>query len=763
MADDNTLGAPTEGLGQTVTFGFKTSDKGASQGVQRGRIRAGVSGQSGVAGINQATGVKVEESPAVAMLMKVGQSLIDQDIKKARTAAYVGGMQRAMNGEAVDDIAAKQPAWSRVFGDSDAVEGARAYSAERKVQDTLLSIENDMPNLRRMGPKEANDFYVQSVNSALTGDPATDNAVMSAVQRNLPGVIKRQTQMHYAYLQENAAEEEAGALASAAERLQAAGVAVSKGEMSPEDFEERMASVSMLSVPAQGRDPKFVREQRASSAVLMAEQGQFHALNAMEKIGMFDLLLPAQKAAVVRSRQANELQWKSKYGQEYSDRVAAIKNLAERPTGGWRAEDTMAVVQEINAEYKARTGSQSDYFNPDIVAAYGERTAQAIAAMQKAQLADMDRAKTEALKANDTKLAMQITEGAISQAAAMGTLSTVVGMGYAKDNEVDGWFVPRALQVFTSALTAKEEDFGFIARNGAGGYVNKMVADQLGLLVNGAVSNGAASNTFAAVYEGWRKLNAQSPEAAAAYYRGNHAKFQRFSLGHPAGVDVKNPSDYLAAAFNGSFGPNAERFGAKVDKAEFTAAVKQIGNDANSWLPEQLGGDKRLRPGVAEFIANQTMHRAEVLGASGSLVDGFKAARAVAGQDNLRVVGGYAWLDGKSKDFVGELQAIVGKDKFSFSSNLEVSNDFGDFVDAEVAKVGGMDRVNIERRPDALMLIGYKDGQPRRHLLEMNRIAEHIMTVQKNRRNPSAVTTTNYRPKAPDLQLGPMPSSMRNK
>lgn len=763
MANDNTLGAPTEGLGQTVTFGFKTSDKGASQGVQRGRIRAGVSGQSGVAGINQATGVKVEESPAVAMLMKVGQSLIDQDIKKARTAAYVGGMQRAMNGEAVEDIAAKQPAWSRVFGDSDAVEGARAYSAERKVQDTLLTIENDMPNLRRMGPKEANEFYVRSVNTALTGDPATDNAVMSALQRNLPGVIKRQTQMHYAYLQENAAEEEAGALAAAAERLQSAGVAVSKGEMSPEDFAERMASVSMLSVPAQGRDPKFVREQRASSAILMAEQGQFHALNAMEKIGLFDLLLPAQKAAVTRSRQANELQWKSKYGEEYSDRVAAIKNLAERPTGGWRAEDTMAVVKEINAEYKARTGSQSDYFNPDIVAAYGERTAQAIAAMQKAQLADMDRAKTEALKASDTKLAAQITEGAISQAAAMGTLSTVVGMGFAKDNEVDAWFMPRALQVFTSALTAKEEDFGFIARNGTGGYVNKMVADQLGLLVSGAVANGAASNTFVSVYEGWRKLNAQSPEAAAAYYRGNHAKFQRFSLAHPAGIDAKNPSDYLAAAFNGSFGPNAERFGAKVDKTEFTAAVKQIANDSNSWLPEQLGGDKKLRPGVAEFIANQTMHRAEVLGASGSLVDGFKAARAVAGQDNLRVVGGYAWIDGKSKDFVGELQAIVGKDKFSFSSNLEVSNDFGDFVDAEVARVGGMDRVNIERRPDALMLIGYKDGQPRRHLLEMNRIAEHIMAVQKNRRNPPAATTTNYRPKAPDLQLGPMPSSMRNK
>ena len=120
MANDNTLGAPTEGLGQTVTFGFKNQGAQQSQGVQRGRVRAGVQG-SAATGISLAQGSKIEANPAVDMLMRVGAGLIDNKIKEARTNAYVSGMQRAMNGEAVEDIAAKQPAWSRVFGDSDAV------------------------------------------------------------------------------------------------------------------------------------------------------------------------------------------------------------------------------------------------------------------------------------------------------------------------------------------------------------------------------------------------------------------------------------------------------------------------------------------------------------------------------------------------------------------------------------------------------------------------------------------------------------------
>ena len=246
MAGDNTLGAPTEGLGQTVTFGFKPTDKVSDVGVQRGRIRAGAQGGSGGGSLPQAHAVQFEQDPTVELLLRVGQGIVDSGIKEARTKAYVTGMQRAMTGEAVDDIARDQPAWSKVFGDSDAVEGARAYSTEATVQKTLLSIESDMPNLRRMDSAGANEFFTKSVQAAMTGHAATDNAIISALQRSMPAVMKRHASEHYAFMQVEATRAESEAIHAGADRLQMAGQQLADGKITQADYNEQLAANAML-------------------------------------------------------------------------------------------------------------------------------------------------------------------------------------------------------------------------------------------------------------------------------------------------------------------------------------------------------------------------------------------------------------------------------------------------------------------------------------------------------------------------------------
>jgi len=772
MANDNTLGAPTEGLGQTVTFGFNVQNKPASQPRQRGRINGGVQGQAG-GSVPMASGVKVESDGTVDLLMKVGQGLIDNEIKEARTKAYVTGMQRAMTGEAVEDIAAQQPAWSRVFGDSDAVEGARAYSAEAKVQEVLLSIENDMPNLRRLDPKGANEFFVKSVNAALTGHAATDNAIMSAVQRNLPAVMKRHAGQHYAFMQEEAATQEANALSAAAARLQTAGVALAKGEITPEDFAEQQASVSMLGVPAMGRDPEWVRKQRTQSALLMAEQGQFHALNAMQKIGIFDVLHPDQKAQIIRSRQANETQWKAQYGKEFANDIAELKIIDENIKLGqlpnWSPRDTMNKVQEINRRYRERTGSESDYFNADVMAAYGERTAQGIAAVQQKQIADAAAAAKAARIAGDKALEAQANQSTISIAMSQGNLASAISMGLVKDNDVDKVFVPMATKAFSSILTGKPADLDFLIENGIKGYYNPAVKSQLQGMVHGAVAGGAMSPSFVATYEGWRQVNAKSPETAAGYYGDAHAKFLRFALVNPGPIDMKSP--FLQAAFDGSFGPQAKRFGSKIDKKEFTDLIKkstEIGN-SGKWWPEMLGGDNKLRPGQAEVLANAVMHRAEVLADSTTLDQAMHGAISIGANTDIHVLGGYVWYDSKNRDFIGEVQSKL-KGKFGLGSKMEASQDFGEFLDEQIKATGGMKNPSIKRVDDAIIATDIVDGEVRIARVTMDAIAEELMKRGMARRGPPPRTYSDgkksawYRfgpeitytadPKAPSIYAG---------
>jgi hypothetical protein len=127
---DNSLGAPTEGLGQNVTFAYNTGrGPGQLEIGDPGRIRAGVIGGDTVgAGATRAQGVQDRNANATLdVLMKVGESIMAPMLKQKKTEAYVAGMQRAMQGEAVTEIATEQPWYSKIFGDSDVVEGARAY------------------------------------------------------------------------------------------------------------------------------------------------------------------------------------------------------------------------------------------------------------------------------------------------------------------------------------------------------------------------------------------------------------------------------------------------------------------------------------------------------------------------------------------------------------------------------------------------------------------------------------------------------------
>jgi len=771
MANENTLGAPTEGLGQIVTFGFKVPGDQGSTAVRRGSIHAGAGAQAGGAITRAAGGVEVAPSPALDMLMKVGASMMDKEIKDVRTAAFVSGMSRAMNGEAVNDIANDQPSWSRVFGDSDTVEGARQYGTEAKVNGVLLKIENDMPELRKMPPAAANAFFTKQVQDSLTGHAPTDAAIMSSVQRNLPAVMKRQATGHYAWMQENAAGEEANAIEVAATRLQNAGMMFAEGTLTEADFAEQQASVGALTVPAVGRDLEHVQKQRTASAMLMAEQGQFHALNAMTKVGMFEVLTPLQRAQIQRSRDANESQWRTKYGVEYGQRIASLKNLAERPTPNVDGNYVMSAVNDMNADYKRRTGSATDFFDPNIVASYGERTAQAIQAAMDHQKREND-ATAKALRiAGDKAGAAKVDQSTMEAALNDGTLGAVSSTTSIKEEDVTKFALGRMLPLFTSAISTPAADFAAVARSADGSrYANKVVVDRLRGMVIGAVGVGGASPSFINVYEGWRKLNENSPTAAALYYGDADAKFRAFSTIHPQAISAKDPDSIanLNTAFNVSFGTAADsthgKLGSKEDIVKLSkTAVKEL----SYTMPEVFGGARDFNESMASALADKVKPFAELYGKVEGQESAFKLGLARAQQLGLNVVGGYFWQDRERPNLRDDLQKRLknpdGTAKFAIPSGEEFGSHVGDIIDEAVIKAGGMDVPVINRQGDMLVITGYKDGKQRTAQLEYNFLAEQVMLKSKQTRDGTSDAwwrfgpniTYSADPNAPSIYAGP--------
>ena len=241
------------------------------------------------------------------------------------------------------------------------------------------------------------------------------------------------------------------------------------------------------------------------------------------------------------------------------------------------------------------------------------------------------------------------------------------------------------------------------------------------------------SPSFIATYEGWRQVNAQSPETAAGYYGDAHAKFLRFSLVNPGPIDMKSP--FLVPAFEGSFGPGAKRYGSSLDKKELADLIKkstEVGN-SGKWFPEMLGGDNKLRPGQAEILANAVKNRAEVLADSTTLDQAMHGAISIGANTDLHVVGGYVWYDTKNRNFIGELQDKI-KGQFGLGSKQEASQDFGELMDEKIKAAGGMPNATIRRVGDAIVATDIVEGEVKVVHLTMDAIAEELMKRGKTRR-----------------------------
>lgn len=636
--NDNSMGAPTEGLGQNVTFAF---DPGGMPNLQiggKGKLDGGVRG--GDASLStQGVGVRKEANPTIEMLMRVGDELLKPQLEKKRTEAFVSGMQRAMSGEAVKDIAANQPWYSKVFGDSDVVEGARAYAGHTVAQTTLAAMEDQMPEIRKMGPQEAQRFFVDAVNKNLTGDKATDLSIMKAMTQALPGVMRQQTKQHYGYLQETAATAEAGAFNAGADAFQKSAKRLSDGYMTQDEYDAQAGTFVRSLVPAQGRDMKGWRESMSQNLEKWATNGNFHALNAVKKAGLLEALTPDQQMGVKQRVETEERALRSRYSYEWTDEKAQIEALAHMPQEGQTATVAATKAEAMNERYRKLTGSSIGIFSPEEMTALTKGSAIAITQEKNRQAAlvasNANKAGTAAAKAQATEDKYTYIRGNLKDVA-----DIVANPGFSNE-DVTAAVIPMynqqdpqgRLKMLSTMYESK-------------GYVLKLVADGKERAVEALVSGGDDTvkkygEGAQAAYAEWKQMHDFSPEMAGSYYGKQAPRLAKMDQLLQAGLKPET------AWTNAMLQPlTPAKTDAKVLKATAAAVLKQ----QPGWVMGTLSGEIPLTAEAQQLVANMAGHTADQWHDTQTPENAAKIGiKQVMRSGQLTVLGGHAWAKQKGQ------------------------------------------------------------------------------------------------------------------
>lgn len=653
--NDNALGAPTEGLGQQVTFAFNPPS--GVPGLQLdvpGDIQAGIRGAptASIGGF-RTQAVDVQTSKTLELLGRVGDGLLQRQMEKKRTENFVAGMQRAMQGEAVADIAKEQPWFSKLFGDSDVVEGARAYASYTTVQTQIAGMEDQMPELRKMEPQQAQQFFINSVNNNLTGDKTTDLLIMKNMTQALPSVMRRQAKEHYGYRQEQASAAEAAAFRSGASRLQAAASGLSAGTTTQEEFDGITTSFMQAIIPPVGRDIKNYKESLTTNLVNWAQDGSMHALNAVKKHGLFDALDADQRTAVERAVETGEGRLKAHYSFQWNDELAELRAQAELPAEGQTPAHIRTRIDALNARYRAETGSDRGLIEPEQRA--GMLAGSAVAIRRAILSEDKKRIKA-ADEAGDSARKTSV----ILARAGEGTVATLVSGKAVSDADVNEAVLPVYLAMppeeQVKLLVAQREDYTFSAiKDIRVGQIEKaLLAEQY-------------TPEVQAAFDQYRQLREANRFVADKYYGRFAAPLEGFFNDMNAGMSP-------AGSFKDRFVNDRKN---PLDKAEMKIAVDAVTSEYNSFMPAWAGGQK-LKPGAARRIVNSIATDAERMAAStGNLKEAVGRAYSAAKGRGLEVLGGYAWDNSKDQKPLSEyLTTQIGPEGETPVATDNVNNTF---------------------------------------------------------------------------------------
>lgn len=648
MAQNDTLGAPS-------TFQFAPPDvpqMDITGGL--GQERTGV--QNG--GTIDAGGTKAGPQPVVTaadptinLLMNAGSALLAPMMKQAKTAAYVQGMQRAMAGEAVTSIAADQPWYSKLFGDSDVTEGARAYTGNTVAQTQVAAMTDAMPQLRTMDAAGSSKYFTDAVSNALTGDPATDLSIMQSMTRALPAVMREQAKQHFGWQQEQATAAEDSSFKAQSDSLQKLGPSAVNGYTTTDEFNQAQLAFVRSQVPAAGRDVKNWQEAQTNRFIEAARVGNFHALNAAQMpmggdandptnpgTSLMDTLTDKQQASVqeaIKSGQTNQRNNYLNTPDIYTAR-AGIEAMSSHPDAGWTPQSSLDQAASMNDTFQKLTGNKLGVFSGDEMAALGKGTANAIwEAKDRAyhdSIAEAHRqeeisSKGQVVQAQTDAITTGLLGGngpTVNGTPGSGGLYQVAatpGMGGEENVNYQAQKVWRTLTPAqqTQALLINDK------------YTIKPIQKELDDGAASAMLSPTLEGAPLNVYQKWKALYDQSPKVAAAYYPTMGPKLERFNN----------------MTVNEGFDPNTAYQAAIVNPTPSVKPDRKILENQIATIQSQENGlfKTNMNPDAIKLLADASEQGAADWGSAlnDPKAGSIRAYNALKATGTTESIGSYAW------------------------------------------------------------------------------------------------------------------------
>lgn len=760
MAGDNTLGAPTEGLGQNVTFspqaggGIPQLQLGAQGAVQTGIAGGGV----GIGG-TQAQGIQQEgPSPMVAALMNLGGTVLAKKQAVKNNEAFLRGMQRAAAGEAVAEIAREQPWYAGMFGDGDAAEGARWYASHTVANSVASEFDDKMPELRRLPPDQARAQMEQVLQQRLTGDTAADTAVVQQLTQVLPQVFKRQAKEHIAYQNEEGVKALTASMLQGAQRLQDVAKGAASGTYSQDDVVQGLQAFVEAQVNP-GLPENLYAKTKTDGLEYLASTGKFHAFEALDRAG-FVSSLPQDMQEALRSKIATaQNRTKAQFSLGVDKELARIAVFSASTPPGAKPEDVLPMIQAVDNKLYAEHGIRN-YFSGEERAALLKGSAVSVIHAREREAQRKFEAELRAAE----KAERQGEEGA-KQAAKLAFVENALITGnLAHAMTVTGITQDQLGYIALNKLNTQFKDdpagrIGLLKRIAENGVPVPAVARHYEGLVNGMIqdsSQGIMPDRFYTMFKEYSSL-AEVSTAAADMAFGNYAdRFEKMRQD----VKVMPPQEAYMGFLRGG------KTRAKLDSKSFKKAVEVA---STTLQPTWMGFSHELNRASQQFLMHEIEEKAARL--HGAEVDiGTATKRALKATPEVEALGGHAWRNGKDQQpLVQYLTSTTGPNGKGHVVTDKVADVFKEALDEKLYGESGIladtsDYIRVLRLPDKAGVPQFKihaivnNGDSREAALSGAELFDlyHRSTVRKKQQATQASPTpATFSPTAP---INPAPN-----
>lgn len=648
------------------------------------------------------------------------------------------GFVAARAGKTMEEIAAEEPWYKKVFGDTNYEIGASMYNTLNQVNEMETDILRRMPELRQLPPEAMAAEFNNLATSRMTGNGFADTVLQKTFMERAGSLMDLHTKERTAWQQQELVKAQYAANSSASTGFNelAKRTSMLGGKRPMEAAEAERLTQAQLGL-LDGLSPSRYQTDESYKAAITAfyrgaaDRGEWHTLKFLNGKGVLDAIDPDGQLGIANYIKQKQEQYRNDWldaNPQAAEKMALVSLYAAEGIG---AKPTQAMMEELNQSYAAETGSESPLYSGTQMMSGMAQSAGAHIRAQEAVINARNAAAKAALT-DQQKLAAQEEDirGGI-EAFKRGTYSQTINVpGVDKElmeaNVVNAWN-----QTFAKDPQVAMSQLVWNASTGRGSVL-KGVADQFQTAARDVLReqpNEAALN----LYRQWKQL--KQTTAARIDINGNPVQ------GRLTGATTA--ALYFGEGVNSLFTKleSLENGGANFELAYEVARGQITTDDPTKFNADSRKESEAAQARVADAIAKQNPKYFGMFGnklgnsgrdayaralvravtASGGLLDtsaeGLKAAADHAKLAyGLEDAGKYAWENGRDDEgrVIGSVGAWLG-----FMDTKETGPAIEAAIDAELR------RVNIE--PSASLkadVFRMKDSETGEPVLYVNTVGE---------------------------------------